>query len=35
MVLNSPIKSEGVFTVPIKLHPDVMAEIKVIVKGKD
>ncbi len=35
MLLNSPIKSEGIFTVPIKLHPEVTAEIKVIVKGKD
>ena len=35
MVLNSPIKSEGIFTVPIKLHPDVTAEIKVMVKGRD
>ncbi len=35
MVLNSPIKSEGIFSVPIKLHPEVTAEIKVIVKGKD
>lgn len=35
MLLNSPIKSEGIFTVPVKLHPEVMAEIKVIVKGKD
>ena len=35
MVLNSPIKSEGTFNVPIKLHPEVTAEIMVIVKGKD
>lgn len=35
MVLNSPIKSEGAFDVPVKLHPDVTASIKVIVKGKD
>lgn len=35
MVLNTPIKSEGIFTVPIKLHPKVTGEIKVIVKGKD
>ena len=35
MVLNSPIKSEGTFSVPIKLHPDVTAEIKVVVEGKD
>ena len=35
MVLNSPSKSEGIFTVPIKLHPDVTAEIKVMVKGRD
>lgn len=35
MVLNSPIKSEGTFNIPVKLHPDVTAEIKVIVHGKD
>lgn len=35
MVLNIPIKSEGIFNVPIKLHPKVTAEIKVIVTGKD
>lgn len=35
MLLNSPIKSEGIFNVPIRLHPEVTAEIKVIVKGKD
>ncbi len=35
MILASPIKSEGVFNIPIKLHPEVTAEIKVIVEGKD
>ncbi|MBE5928206.1 MAG: 50S ribosomal protein L9 [Lachnospiraceae bacterium] len=35
MVLDNPIKSEGIFNVPIKLHPKVTAHIKVIVKGKE
>lgn len=34
MHLNEPIKSIGTFTVPIKLHPKVTAELKVIVKEK-
>lgn len=32
MVLETPIKSPGIFTMPIKLHPKVMGELKVIVK---
>lgn len=32
MHLNEPIKSIGTFHVPIKLHPKVTAELKVIVK---
>lgn len=32
MQLNEPIKSIGTFHVPIKLHPKVTAELKVIVK---
>lgn len=32
MVLDVPIKSPGIFTMPIKLHPKVMGELKVIVK---
>lgn len=35
MVLNTSIKSEGIYHIPIKLHPKVTAEIKVIVSGKD
>jgi large subunit ribosomal protein L9 len=27
--LEEPIKSVGMFTVPIKLHPDVVANLKV------
>lgn len=34
MHLPEPIKSTGTFTVPIKLHPKVTAELKVIVKEK-
>lgn len=34
MHLAEPIKSTGTFTVPIKLHPKVTAELKVIVKEK-
>jgi large subunit ribosomal protein L9 len=29
ILLDEPIKALGVFTVPIKLHPEVMAELKV------
>lgn len=32
MHLNEPIKNIGTFHVPIKLHPKVTAELKVIVK---
>ena len=32
MVLDVPIKSPGIFTMPIKLHPKVTCELKVIVK---
>lgn len=35
LVLNTPIKSAGSFNVPIKLHPKVTGEIKVIIEGKD
>ncbi len=34
MHLNDPIKSVGTFTVSIKLHPKVTAELKVVVKEK-
>ncbi len=34
MHLPEPIKNIGSFTVPIKLHPKVTAELKVIVKEK-
>lgn len=34
MHLNEPIKSVGTFTVPIKLHPKVTVELKVVVKEK-
>lgn len=29
IVLDEPIKSVGVFTVPIKLHPEIVAQLKV------
>ncbi len=32
MVLDVPIKSPGIFTMPIKLHPKVTGELKVVVK---
>lgn len=32
MVLDVPIKSPGIFTMPVKLHPKVTGELKVIVK---
>lgn len=32
MVLDVPIKSPGIFMMPIKLHPKVTGELKVIVK---
>ena len=34
MHLNEPIKNSGTYLVPIKLHPKVTAELKVIVNGK-
>jgi len=34
MQLKEPIKNIGTYMVPIKLHPKVTAELKVIVKGK-
>lgn len=32
MVLPEPIKSPGIFDLPIKLHPKVMGSLKVIVQ---
>ena len=34
MQLKEPIKNIGTYMVPIRLHPKVTAELKVIVKGK-
>lgn len=34
MQLKDPIKNIGTYMVPIRLHPKVTAELKVIVKGK-
>ena len=34
MQLKEPIKNIGTYHVPIRLHPKVTAELKVIVKGK-
>ena len=34
MQLKEPIKNIGTYMVPIRLHPQVTAELKVIVKGK-
>lgn len=34
MHLKEPIKNIGTYMVPIRLHPEVTAELKVIVKGK-
>lgn len=34
MQLKEPIKNIGTYTVPIRLHPKVTAELKVIVEGK-
>ena len=34
LVLKDPIKSLGTYQVPIKLHPQVTAELKVIVEDK-
>ena len=33
LVLKEPIKAVGTYQVPLKLHPQVTAELKVIVKG--
>lgn len=33
LVLKEPIKAVGTYQVPFKLHPQVTAELKVIVKG--
>ena len=33
IVLENPIKETGDFTVTVKLHPEVKAEIKITVKG--
>lgn len=33
MALSDPIKSPGIFTVPLKIHPKVTAELKVEVQG--
>ena len=34
MQLKEPIKNLGTYMVPIRLHPKVTAELKVVVKGK-
>ena len=34
MQLKEPIKNLGTYMVPIRLHPKVTAELKVIVKGR-
>ena len=34
MQLKEPIKNIGTYMLPIKLHPKVTAELKVIVEGK-
>lgn len=34
MILKEPVKSLGTYMIPIRLHPKVTAELKVIVKGK-
>lgn len=34
MQLKEPIKNTGTYLVPVRLHPKVTAELKVIVKGK-
>ncbi|MGF7145830.1 large subunit ribosomal protein L9 [Anaerotaenia torta] len=33
LVLNDPIKNAGSYTVPVKLHPQVTAELKVLVEA--
>lgn len=35
IVMNSPLKYEGSFDIPVKLHPQVTGSIKVIIEGKD
>lgn len=35
MNLKNPIKAEGTYSVSVKLHPKVTAEVKVIVEGKE
>lgn len=34
MQLKEPIKNTGTYLIPVRLHPKVTAELKVIVKGK-
>ncbi len=34
LVLNDPIKNTGSYSVPVKLHPDVTAQLKVEVVGE-
>jgi large subunit ribosomal protein L9 len=33
LVLNDPIKHAGTYTVPVKLHPQVTSEMKVVVEA--
>lgn len=33
LLLNDPIKNAGSYTVPVKLHPQVTAEMKVVVEA--
>ena len=35
ILLADPIRTTGVFTVPVKVHKDVTAEVKVWVVGDD
>lgn len=35
LILDAPLKHEGTFDVPIKLHSKVTGSIKVIIEGKD
>ena len=35
IVIDETIRALGEFEVPIKLHPEVMAKIKVVVEGKE
>ena len=32
LVLKDPIKALGTYQIPVKLHPQVTAELKVVVK---